>query len=232
MRATRRAPTGFSAAVCVTLAIAVAGCGVAQDLPVDETGTDTGSVDIGFIVSGRLALSRMDFSVGGNGFGPAEGSIDLTNRSSNVSAYVGGIPSGTGYDVSLAGITDDQGTFCSGIALFDVVAPAPSRLDVSMICVNANTIRTVTRDGVAHTCPAVASVAAAEGGANLTLSGSAYQFDEAPVSYLWEATSGVIATPDGAATTYTCGASGQQTIRFTAFDDFCSDLALLDVTCP
>jgi hypothetical protein len=230
MRATRRAATGIAAA-CVTLAVAVAGCGVAQDLPVDET--ELGSVDIGFIVSGRLSLSRMDYNVGGNGFGPVEGSIDLTNAASNVSAYVGGIPSGTGYDVSLAGVTDDQGTFCSGIALFDVVAPAPSRLDLSMICVNANTIRTtVSSEGVAHTCPAVASVAVAQGAGVIELSGSVYQFDDAPVSYRWEATAGVLSTPDGAATTYTCGASGPQRVRFTAFDSFCSDLAFLDVTCP
>jgi hypothetical protein len=234
MRATRRAPTGLVAAACVTLAVAVAGCGVATDLPVDETdpGSGTGAVDIGFIVSGRLSLSHMDFNVGGNGFGPAEGSINLTNAATNVSAYVGGIPSGTGYDLSLASITDDQGTFCSAIALFDVAAPAASRLDVSMICVNANTIRTVSRDGVGHTCPAVASVAAAQGAGAITLSGSAYQFDDAPVSYLWEATSGVFSRADGASTTYTCGASGPQKVRFTAFDAFCSDLVFLDVTCP
>jgi hypothetical protein len=231
MRATRGAQAGIAAAVGVTLAVALMGCGVAQDAPVDED--ETGSVDIGFIISGRLSLSSMDYNVSGNGFGPAEGSIDLTNASSNVSAYVGGIPSGTGYELSLAGITDDQGTFCSGIAMFDVVAPAASRIDVSMICVNANTVRTtVTPDGVAHTCPAVASVAAGQGGAAITLSGSAYQFDDAPVSYLWEATSGVLSTPDGASTTYTCSGSGPQKIRFTAFDAFCSDLAFLDVTCP
>ncbi|HVX94296.1 MAG TPA: hypothetical protein VHK47_05230 [Polyangia bacterium] len=230
MRATRRAATGIAAA-CVTLAVAVGGCGVAQDLPVDETAL--GSVDIGFIVSGRLSRSHMDYNLGGNGFGPVEGSIDLTNAASNVSAYVGGIPSGTGYDVSLAGVTDDQGTFCSGIALFDVLAPAPTRLDLSMICVNANTIRTtLSTDGVAHTCPAVASVAVSQGAGAIKLSGSAYQFDDAPVSYRWEATAGGLSTPEGAATTYTCGASGPQKVRFTAFDAFCSDLAFLDVTCP
>jgi hypothetical protein len=224
MPARRTVPT-----VAAALFAAASGCGLSSDLP---QSADVGSVELGFGIANGLSISAFDYSVGGNGFGPAEGTIRLGDPGATVSAFVGGIPAGTRYQLTLSARTDDGGTFCDAVSAFDVVPPETSALAISMVCVNANTVRTIDVGGTAHVCPAMASTTFALLDGAVTLSASAFSFDSTPIAFRWEASAGTLASPDEAVTSYGCSEPGAQRLRVTVSDGSCSDLAILDVTCP
>jgi hypothetical protein len=212
--------------------LVLAGCGVAADLP-----PSTGSVDAQFIVGSSLsqAIDHFDYRVTGGGLplGAAtlSGTVRLGDPGASVSAAVGGLPSGQDYHLLLSAITEDQGTFCSGDAVFGVAAPAHTALDVSLVCINAGTIRTVQVAGAAHVCPVIGSTAVSRAGGITTLSASAFSFDDSSLTFSWEAPAGRLATPQRAVSSYACGPPGARELRVTVTDGSCADVGLLDVSC-
>jgi hypothetical protein len=212
-----------------SFAAVVAGCGVDVDLPLPIA--DTSSVGLNFGIAHGVSISAFDYVLIGPAFGPLKGRLDVSDPNAAVSGVVGGIPPGAAYNLSLSAVTSDGGTFCGADSVFDVTLGTQTSLDISMVCVNANTTKTIEIDGVGHVCPLVASSTIARTGEAITLSASAYSFDELPIAFLWEASAGTLATPNQRVSLYQCGPGGGQTVRVTVSDGQCDDLALVDVAC-
>jgi hypothetical protein len=220
------------ATAAVTIAALAAGCGANADLP--PPSADTGSVALNFGIAHGLSISAFDYAISSPSaaVGAWTGRLDVADANASVSGVIGGLPPGAAYELSLSATTDDGGTFCGADSVFDVVAGSPTSLVISMVCLNANTTRTIEVDGVAHVCPLVASSTLARTGDAITLSASSYSFDELPIGFLWEASAGVLTSPNERASAYECGPGGVQEVRVTVSDGKCDDLALLDVGCP
>jgi hypothetical protein len=228
-------------AVAGSLMAAVAtSCGLVSDIPQSDnfgsgySSGGVGSVYLDFAVPSTLSISSFDYAVQGNGFGPVEGTVDVSAPGASASAYVGGIPPGSGYQLSLNATTADRGTFCQGISVFDIVAKAATTLDLTMVCVNNETMRITYVDGTAHSCPAIGSYTVATVDGAIALSASAYAFDgNSSLTFLWQAPAGTLASPTDAVSSYDCdGVTGQQQLTLTVSDGSCDDAVFVDVTCP
>jgi hypothetical protein len=204
-----------------------AGCGLSSDLP-----SSTASVQLGFDVAPGETTDHFDYQISGNGLAPRDGAILLPDPNANLSGVIGGLPPGIGYHLGLTATSDDQGTFCSADVVFDVVSGTNTALTLILKCVNADTVRTIEVDGGGHVCPSMASTAVARAGSAVTLSASAFEFDDSQLQFLWETSAGVLATPHVAATTFTCGAAGAVQARVTVTDGVCDDSATFDIPCP
>jgi hypothetical protein len=203
------------------------GCGLSSDLP-----SSTGSVQLGFDVAPGETTDHFDYEISGNGLAPRDGAILLPDPNANLSGVIGGLPPGTGYHLVLTATSDDQGTFCSADVVFDVVSGANTALTLTLKCINADTVRTIDFDGVGHVCPSVASTAVARAASAVTLSASAFEFDDSQLQFLWETSMGALATPHDAVTSFTCGAAGSIQGRVTVTDGVCDDSATFDIPCP
>jgi len=202
-------------------------CGLSSDLP-----PSAGSVQLGFVVAPGETTDHFDYDISGNGIAPRDGTIPVDDPSASLSTLIGGLPAGVGYHLKLSATSDDQGTFCDTDSVFDVVPSEKTTLAVALTCINADTIRTIEADGAGHVCPAVASMTIARAGSAVTLSASAFQFDDLTLSFSWEASGGTLATPNAAVSTYTCGLPGTNTLRFTVTDGVCPDARALTIDCP
>jgi hypothetical protein len=173
--------------------------------------------------SGGVTLSSVDYViVGPNGFNKT-GSIDV-QASSSLAALIGGIPSGSGYTITLSATSVDGQATCGGSAGFDVSAGVTTNVSVALDCHVAATTGSVSVQGSLNVCPVVDSVDANATnvflGAVVALSGSAHDSDAGPQSLAlsWSATQGRLSATSGPTTTFTCSAPGDAVISFGASD--------------
>jgi hypothetical protein len=218
-------------ATILAAALTAAACGVARDLP-----PSTGSVDVGFIDVGNLSLSRVDYTISGNGIVPITGSISLVDPSATSSARIGGIPAGPQYLLELRAASDDGSAQCYGASAFDVMAGTSAMVTITLICRDPTTGRTITVNGMTDYCPSLASYAASPqtgtvGGSPISLTATAFSYYSDPPLFMWTASAGELSAEDSSVSSYTCTVPGVQTLMVTVTDGNCPDTATLLVTC-
>lgn len=212
------------------LAAAFAACGLTDDAP-----PPTGAVDIGFVQVGAHAVKVVTYEISGNGIEPITGTIDLSDDQATPSAIVGGIPPGSGYVVELSARTDDGQEQCDGMATFDVIANQSATADLSVTC-TPDVVKTIQVNGMTDYCPTLASDSASPpaglvGGPPITLAASGRSYYSDPLMFIWEASSGQLATPNTSVSLYTCTEPGRHELTVTVTDGNCPDSASLFVTC-
>jgi PKD repeat protein len=219
-----------------------AGC---SDLPADgqtqASGDQSGTVQFALMASG-VALASAQFTLTGPGgysrSGVARGSGDF-----DVSAYIGGVPAGSGYVLALKGIASDGTTMCAGMSeSFSVSVNAPIMVSVPLLCHQQRSSSGVAVTGAANVCPQVDGISAnatsaTVGGSPISLSVTAHDLDSGPgpLTYHWSATAGTFDDDAGQSPTYTCATAGMATVTVTVSDGYpdpsCVDAQTIRVSC-
>jgi hypothetical protein len=221
----------------MAVAFAVAGCageGINEG-PV-------GSIDLNLEIAPGLEIDVVEYEVSGNDIEPITGIIPVDAFGSTISAHIGGIPTGTGYQIVLSAVTTDGEIECMGSAMFDIVAGEATSVSVTMLCGDVDQFGSVIVNGETSFCPIVSffSVAPLQTsvGNDLLLRAEGTARDGDPVLTTWTATGGSVADPNAAETTYTCQEIGEQTLTLAVTDpetgldaEECGDVQVVTVNC-
>jgi phospholipase C len=197
-----------------------------------------GSVNIGLQVGFGVTLNTVTYAITGPAGFSRTGSIDVS-QSSTVSALIGGLPFGVGYQISLKGTTVDGLGVCLGSASFDVSATSTQTVPVTLTCNLQPKTGSILVDGVLNACPRIdavgASPAEAAVGGTIALSATAVDVDHgpSPLAYSWTTSSGTLAGAATANASLTCTKVGMVTVTLAAADGdpACASQQSVDVVC-
>src|SRR3954471_2269886 len=88
--------------------------------PSQESRDTTGTLSVGLQLAGGSSINSASYTITGpNGF-TRTGAIDVS-ASTKLTAVIGGLPAGTGYQISIAATTTNGATTCGGSAQFNVL---------------------------------------------------------------------------------------------------------------
>ncbi len=207
--------------------------------PVDSAQPDNqGQISLDVQLAPGIRLDTVAYTITGPAQFSRTGTIGVGN-SSTVSAVIGGIPPGSGYQITLrSGITGGGGD-CSGSATFDIGPGAVTPVSVHMTCILAPGTGSVLVNGTLNVCPRIdeldATPAEVAFGSTIALQAKAVDVDHvpAPISFHWTATSGSVGDAAATAPSFTCTKVGRATITVAVSDGdpACSSQQSVDVVC-
>jgi 5'-nucleotidase len=207
----------FFGAVAI-LSTAIVGCGS------KPSAGDTGSVELALQAAPGVTINVVSYMISGPNSFSKNGTIDVS-QSSTVSTTIGALPAGSGFAVTLMGNSTDGATSCSGgPASFTVTAGQTTPVSVHLTCHEAPRTGSVNVNGTLNICPTIDSISANPAevlvGGSVTLTGSAHDSDAGPsaLTYQWTPSSGTVAAPTAASTTFTCTTPGIATITLSVSD--------------
>ena len=220
------------ALVVAGLSVALAACG--------------GEEPQGGVGSARLNLALPDGSeilsvswvlTGGALSEPRIGAIDVADADDTITAFIGGIPVGSGYNIGVSGLTSD-GVTCAADANFDIPsAGATVAVSLTLNC-GAGDSRDdgdLVLDVQINACPTVdvlVSPMDVSVGNTMDLDADAEDVNGDTLTYQWSATAGTIDTPDDHHAHYTCTLAGPVTLTLEVDDgNDCDVIRQIDVTC-
>jgi hypothetical protein len=230
--------TAASKAVLLAAAVLFTGATTVSCSKKSNSSDSVGSVGMAVVLSPGVTVNSVSYAITGGVpplTAPISGTINVTGTSATVSLLVSGIPAGTGYLLNLNATSTDMLTTCAGMATFDVVANQSATADLSVTC-TPNAVKTIQVNGMTDYCPTLGSDSASPpaglvGGPPITLAASGRSYYSDPLMFMWEASSGQLATPDAAVSLYTCTEPGRHELTVTVTDGNCPDSASLFVTC-
>jgi hypothetical protein len=167
---------------------------------------------IGWVITGPTGASTV----------VQQGTVNVQS-SASINFLVSGIPSGSGYTVSLSGTTTDGAFACAGSATFAVTARTTTNVTASVFCaVRAQDAGSVNVGGQLYACATVNGISAMPSettvGGSVALSATASAPNGGTITYAWSAPSGTFSAPTAANTGFTCTASGAVTVTVTVGD--------------
>lgn len=219
----------LASAVCAALLVAlVTSCGGPSG-PV-------GGVTLELRASSAVTIDSVAYDVSGNGFHKT-GSIDVAH-STVIRASIGGIPSGTGYTITLTAVdSSSAGLTCTGSATFDIVAGMTTLANVHLTCRVPPRTGGLLVNGTLNICPTVDAVGASPAettvGYAMSLTAEGSDLDALPsaLTYAWTTDSGTLASPSATSSTLTCTSVGTPHVTLTVSDGDCTDSVTFTVTC-
>ncbi|HMG53354.1 MAG TPA: hypothetical protein VK601_07725, partial [Kofleriaceae bacterium] len=199
---------------------------------------NTGQIGIELKLAPGLTLSAVNYTIVGPGGFSRLGTIDVSN-STTISAVIGGIPFGVGYQISLKATTDEGNAVCAGSATFDIAGPGTVPVALHVTCELQPETGSIVVNGSLNVCPRINGIDASPAevifGGTIALAATAIDIDgaPAPLGFNWTTTSGTL---DGATTTtpsFHCSTTGLVTITLAASDGdpACSTSRSVDVVC-
>ena len=198
----------------------------------------TGTIDLSVKVPTGITLNSANYTlVGPNSFSQT-GTITISHTTA-ISATITGVPAGSGYTISLVGISADGSSTCAGTSnSFTVVAGNPTSVP-TIVTLSCNAPSSVGVNGSVAICPTIDSVSAnplsVSVGNSVALSTVARGPDPSGLSYSWSATTGTFVNGTTAAPSFTCTTSGSSVITVTVSDGSdaagCPATDSLTITC-
>lgn len=233
--------TKFSFAKATVLALAsicgsaaVVGCSTGSDQLAQGS---VGEVGLNLTIAPGVVVDAVTFTVTGNGITPITNTIPVANLGSTVSAVIGGLPAGTGYNITLSAVSVDGKTNCGGSAPFSVVAGQTTSVSIALQCRGPQTTGGVQVGGTFNNCPTVDALVVfpleVTIGTPISVFSGASDVDGNMLTTSWSATSGSFADAAAANTSYSCGLKGSQTLTVTVSDGnpACNATAQVAVNC-
>ena len=221
-------------------ALLSAGCSNSVPSSADTATTNGGEIALDLSLASGSVLNTVTYTITGPGGYVKTGSIDVS-RSATVSTTLGGIPTGAGYSISLAGTTTDESTSCQGATSFSFVAHQTTPVAVAILCREQTRTGSVAVNGTLNICPIIDGINAIPSevfvGTPVTLQGMAHDSDAgpAPLSYQWTATNGTLSSATAQFPSFTCAAAGAATVTLTVADGdaspTCGDTSSITITC-
>lgn len=198
----------------------------------------TGQIGLELQLAPGLEIDAVNYTIVGPGGFTRTGAIDVSH-SLTISAVLGGLPFGGGYQISLTASSADGGAVCGGSATFDITGPDTVPVALHMTCELAPETGSILVNGTLNVCPRIhrldATPAEVIFGGSIALHAAATDVDAAPspLAYSWTATSGSFTGGTTADPTFSCGHTGLVTITVAASDGdtACSSHRSVDVVC-
>jgi hypothetical protein len=159
---------------------------------------------------------------GPNGF-TTNGTINVS-QSNTLTATIGGLPAGMGFQITIQAMTTDGSVSCGGSKMFNVTAGQTVSVQVPLACHEAARTGSVVVNGTLNVCPTIDGISAnpaeANVGAPIALSATAHDSDAAPqaLGYAWSGNGGTFANGNTASPTFTCNTPGMTTVTVTVSD--------------
>src|SRR5262245_5662524 len=200
----------------------------------------TGEVGFALQLPAGTKIESVGYVITGPGGFVRDGVIDVST-STKLTAMIGGIPAGSGYQITLTATTTDGLTSCTGSAAFDVLPGKIAAATVLMTCHEEKRTGSVLVDGRLNICPTIDSVGASPAevqvGSSVALSAAAHDSDAgpSPLSFGWTASDGSFSDPAAQRPTFRCTNPGTVTLHLTVSDGdpaaSCADTATAQVIC-
>jgi hypothetical protein len=190
-----------------------------------STSAADGTLGMSLTIPGGELLSTVSYTITGpNGASTlvAQGVVNVQN-SLALNFEVGGIPSGTGYTIALAGTTTDGLSTCSGSATFSVSSRTTTNVTANLLCAQGvPDAGSVAVGGQLYACANANFVTAIPSetavGTAVSLTGAANGPNAAALTYTWSAPTGAFSAPNAASTSFTCTSPGPVTVTLTVSD--------------
>jgi len=206
-----------------------------------SNGDQIGGGSIGLLlVGGTVNISTLSYSITGPNSFSKTGSIDVSS-STKASAIIGGLPAGTGFNITLTGTSTDGATTCSGSAPFNVTANSTTSVTLTLDCHQAAKTGSISVTGTFNFCPSIQAISANPDevlvGSTIALSSTAIDPDNgpAPLTYSWTASSGALTGANTASPSFECLTAGTAIISVTVSDGdpqaSCAAQGSVQVTC-
>ncbi|HXJ20568.1 MAG TPA: hypothetical protein VMT03_10070 [Polyangia bacterium] len=221
------------------MALAAASC---QNMP--EVVGGEGKVVLALVIPGGTTISSVSWVVSSSTSQQLAAGTTNTSRTGATASFVVGVPASTGDTVTMSAVTS-AGITCAGTSSsFDVAANQTKAVSVNLNCAASVPdgglgSLVVTGTVVAgDSCPTLTAwmlspqTAAANGG-QIDVSVVAADADSGDtLSYSWSAGAGTFADSTAAATTYSCGASGNQTLQVSVSDNHTPTPCTINISFP
>jgi len=214
----------------------IGGCANSGDEP--AASPETGSIGLQLDIAFGVTLTDVSYTITGPNAFSRTGSINVAN-SSTLSAVIGGLPLGAGYQISLRGTSTDGLAECAGSAAFDVDSATTKTVPVHLTCDLRPVTGSIRVNGTLNACPRIDALGASPAeiavGSAIALSATAVDIDHgpSPLAYSWTATSGTLAGASTADASLTCTRTGMVTVTVAVSDgdQACSSRQSVDVIC-
>ncbi|MDX2054737.1 MAG: DUF4215 domain-containing protein [Polyangiaceae bacterium] len=213
---------------------AVVGCSAGRDRVAQRS---VGQVSLKLTIAPGVDVNEVSFTVVGNGISPITNKIPVANLGSTASAFVGGLPAGAGYNITLSAVSVDGKTHCGGSAPFSVVAGQTTSVSIALQCRGPETTGGVQVGGTFNNCPTVDSLVVFPlqvlAGGSISVFSGASDLDGNMLTTKWSATAGNFVDEAAKDTSYICYAAGNQTLTVTVSDGnpACNATAQVGVEC-
>jgi hypothetical protein len=222
--------------LAMAMAMAMLGCSSPPEASVDGEGADkgaagasrseesVGSVRMRLTLSSGQGIAVVSWAISGPaGAATVVQSGTVDNPGLSASFLVGGIPAGSGYEVTLSGTATDGSVICAGSTQFNVAAQVTTQVSVGLGCSVASSGSQVTLvNGTSFNCAATNGIAANPSettvGHSVALTGGAAGPAPSALTYQWSAATGSFSQPNGAMTNFTCASVGPVTVTLTVGD--------------
>lgn len=124
-----------------------------------KPGQATGSVSLALALSPGVSIASVSWVIVGPAGFTRTGSIDVSS-SQTLSTLIGGIPVGTGYQITATATASDGTTTCAGNATFNIMAGATSQANLHLTCNAPGRTGSVLINGTINVCPVIDGVTA------------------------------------------------------------------------
>ena len=218
--------------VVAGLSAALAACGS------QEPQGGVGSARLNLTLPDGSEILRVSWVLTGGALSePRLGAIDVADADDTITAFIGGIPVGSGYNIELSGLTSD-GVTCAADDDFDIPsAGATVSVSLTLNC-GAGDSRDdsdLVLDVRINACPTVDVVVTPMNvsvGNTMDLDADAEDANGDTLTYEWSATAGTIDAPDDHHAHYTCTVAGPVTLTLVVDDGHdCDVTRQIDVIC-
>jgi hypothetical protein len=181
----------------------------------------TGSIGMQLTLAGGQHVNTVSWTISGGAFTDS-GTLDVSG-SQGISFLAGGIPPGSGYQITLTATSVDGSVTCAGQSTFSVAARATTNVNVAMQCQTAGSEAGAANiSGSTYNCAAWSSVtvepAETNVGSSVLAAATATGPNPAAFTFAWSAPSGTFDTPNAATTHFTCTTAGVVTLTVTVGD--------------
>jgi hypothetical protein len=220
-------------------ASSLAGCGRSNNPGAIVAPNNSGSVSLALQVGNGTTINSATYVISGPNSFSRMGTIDLSS-STTLSATIGGLPAGTGYQIMLTATATDS-TSCGGSATFNVTAHQTITVVVPMDCHEPVRTGSISVNGVLNVCPVIDGISANPAevtvGSSLALAATAHDTDNGPsaLTYAWQASSGTLSSASAQNPSLLCTTPGTSHVSLTVSDGDpaagCADTLSVDVTC-
>ena len=221
--------------LCAAFAIASIGCAAGDESIPRRPSETSGSIGLELVV-GPYVINTVHYDIlGTNGF-HASGDINVS-MSSAISGFVGSIPAGGGYSITLTAISSSHpNVSCAGTATFAIMPGATTVVNVALTCRNTNNNGGILINGTINLCPMIdvfdAAPLNASVGTSIALHAAATDIDNlpTPLTYNWSAPG---YTASNANATFPCIAAGNYPLTLTVSDgdSSCDATGTVMLTC-